>query len=174
MTNTLTYQFSSVALISSLVLSNAAFSPKLNDEQLQISQVEQAEILVQEFYSLIIASKSSISSLQGSVKSLTYNQDFSENLIKISGKKAYEQMLAASKKAVARDIEEVKQAQQQLREFITENQEFVMSLQPEVRQQIVPILTLYIPSQIKVWQQEQHQQNQLWKCSAVRTAPVCY
>lgn len=176
MFNNLSYQLGGAALISSFMFSPVAFNFTLsrNNQILQVAQATQKDVLTQKFYDLIITSKSSISSLQGSVKSLTYNQDFSKNLIKIAGKLAYGQMLAASQKAVARDIEEVKQAQQELKEFINNNEEFVMSLSPEVRQQTTPILVFNIPRQIKVWQKEQHQQNQMWSCSAVRSAPVCY
>lgn len=176
MNKTLNYKISSTVLIPLLVVNPTIVSsrPLIASQIAQVNKVQLQQALTQEFYDLIIRGKFSISGLQGSVKSLTYTQEFAENLIRIGGRQVYDQMLDVNKKGVNRDIEEIKQAQQELREFINNNQEFVMSLEPEVRQQIVPILTINIPSQMKIWQAEQHQQNERWKCSAVKTAPVCY
>lgn len=174
------YHFSIAALTSFFVLNGVTFGVTFGWQLLSerhtvhIAQVEKTQELTKNFYALIIAGKFSISSLQSSVKSLTYNQDFAENLIKIAGNQAYQEMLASSKKSVARDIQKINQAQKNLKEFIVANEDFMMTLNPEVRQQVLPILTINIPSQIKVWQAEQHRQNQMWKCSAVKSAPVCY
>lgn len=176
MNRTLAYSFSSIVLISSLVFSPIVVSskPPITNQTNQVEQAKLQKALTREFYDLIIKGNSSISSLQASVKGLTYTQEFAENLIKIGGRKAYEQMLDMEKKGVTKDIQEIRQAQHWLREFITENQEFMLSLEPQVRQQVVPILNINIPRRMKVWQAEQHELNEKWKCSAVKTAPVCY
>lgn len=176
MNRNLADSFSGIVLISSLVFSPVVVSskPPIANQTNQVDQAKLQKALTREFYDLIIKGNSSISGLQASVKGLTYTQEFADNLIKIGGTKAYEQMLELNKKGVTEDIEKIKQAQHWLREFITENQEFMMSLSPQVRQQVVPILNINIPRRIKVWQAEQHQLNEKWKCSAVRSAPVCY
>lgn len=176
MNKTLTYLLSSTALISLLVFNPAIVNSRtvMASDIAQVDRAKLQQALNREFYDLVIKGKFSISGLQASVKGLTYTQEFAENLIKIGGKEAYAQMLEREKKGVTQDIEKIKQAQHWLREFITENQEFMLSLSPEVRQQVVPILNINIPRQMKVWQAEQHQLNEKWKCSAVKTAPVCY
>lgn len=176
MNRTLAYSLSSTALIFPLVFSPVVVSskPPIANQTNQVNQAKRQQALNREFYDLIIKGNSSISGLQASVKDLTYAQEFAENLIFIGGKQAYAQSLERKKKDVVKDIQEIKQAQQQLREFITDHQEFMLSLEPQVRQQVVPILNINIPRRMKVWQAEQHELNEKWKCSTVKTAPVCY
>lgn len=176
MNQTLAYQLSGAALLALIVFNPATVSsrPTITSQTAQVDKAKLQQALNREFYDLVIKGKFRISDLQASVKGLTYTEEFAENLIKIGGKQAYQQMLDLNKRSVTEDIEDINQAQQQLREFIHKNPEFMLSLSPEVRQQVFPILTINIPNQMKVWRQEQHQQNEMWKCSAVRTAAVCY
>ncbi len=176
MNRTLVYSLSGIVLISSLVFNPVVVSskPPIASQTNQVNKAKLQQALSREFYDLIIKGNSSISGLQASIKDLTYAQEFAENLTRIGGKQAYAQSLERKQKDVVKDIQEIRQAQHWLREFITENQEFMLSLEPQVRQQVVPILNINIPRRMKVWQAEQHELNEKWKCSAVKTAPVCY
>lgn len=142
--------------------------------RLQIAQAEQRAELTKKFYSLIIAGTSKITTLETSVKSLTYNQYFRETIIKSAGVASYQQMLQASQKAVHKNTEAVKQAQQALDKFVAENQDFMPSLRQDVQQQVIPIITLNIPSQIREWQAEQHQLHRQWQCSPFTEDPICF
>lgn len=140
----------------------------------QVAHAEQRAELTKKFYGLIIAGNSKITALESSVKSLTYNQEFRKTIIKTAGAAGYQQMLQASQKAVHKNTEAVKQAQQALEKFVAENQDFMSALSQDVREQVTPIITLNIPSQIREWQAEQHQQNRHWQCSPFTSDPICF
>jgi hypothetical protein len=140
----------------------------------EIAQVQQDASLKNQFFDLIIQSKFAISDLQAAVKSLVYNQDFKSNIIKLGGKTGYQTNITNSQQTVKKKITEVKQRQQAIVKFFDEHQEFINSLSPEVRGQAVPIVTLNIPAQMKVWEKEQREQDREWKCSGSTTQPICF
>lgn len=125
------------------------------------------------FFYLIIKSKFAIFDLQAAFKSLVYNQNFTFNIIKIGSKNSYQTNITNSQQKVKNKILEVKQRQQVIVKFFDEYQEIVDSLSPEVRERTVPIMTLNIPTQMKVWSKKQRKQNREWKCSSSTTQPIC-
>lgn len=143
-------------------------------QSLQIAQAQQDAKLKDQFFDLIIKGKFAISDLQAAVKSLVYNQDFKSNIIKLGGKTSYQTNITNSQQTVKKKIVEVKQRQQAIIRFFDEHQEFINSLSPEVRNQAVPIVTLNISAQIKMWEKEQREQDREWKCSGSTTQPICF
>lgn len=120
----------------------------------EIAQAQQDISLKDQLFDLIIQSKFAISDLQAAVKSLVYNQDFKSNIIKIGGKTGYQTNITNSQRTIKKRITEVKQRQQAIVRFFDQHQEFVNSLSPEVRGQAVPIVTLNIPAEMKIWEKE--------------------
>lgn len=141
---------------------------------LELAQTSQAAKLKHEFFRLIIQGNSKKSSLEAAVKSVIYNEDFKTSIVRNSGIAGYNTNINNSKLAVTRKTKEFQQAQQELTQFLADHKNFILSLSPAVREQAIPIITLDIPSRIRVWQKEQREQDREWKCSGSTTDPICF